>query len=281
MPAEITRFAPSPTGELHLGHALAAKVAWNEAQREGGTFLLRWEDIDTTRCREGYVEGAEEDLRWLGFDWPVPAWRQSARMELYGAALDRLRGMELLYPCFCTRQGIAAATASAPQGPEGPVYPGTCRLLPASLRQERMASGAAYAWRLDSVKALARTGLLAWRDRRHGSFAVDLTAQGDVVLARKDVPVSYHLAVTVDDAAQGVTLVTRGRDLLPATHVHRMLQALLDLPMPEWRHHGLVLDENGRRLAKRDAARSLRHLRESEGWTPADVWRAVAGFDEA
>lgn len=280
MPAEITRFAPSPTGELHLGHALAAKVAWDEAQNSGGTFLLRWEDIDTTRCRENYVAATEDDLRWLGFSWPQPVWRQSARMAHYAAALERLRGMDLLYPCFCTRQEIAAA-ASAPQGPEGPVYPGTCRHLAESVRRERMASaGAPWAWRLDAARAMAAAGQLEWRDRRHGWFKVDLSAPGDVVLARKDVPVSYHLAVTVDDAAQGVTLVTRGRDLLSATHIHRLLQALLDLPVPEWRHHGLVLDENGRRLAKRDAARSLRHLRESAGWTPAEVWRAVAGFEE-
>jgi glutamyl-Q tRNA(Asp) synthetase len=280
MAAEITRFAPSPTGELHLGHALAARVAWDEAQRSGGTFLLRWEDIDTTRCREEYVAKTEEDLRWLGLNWPQPAWRQSGRMAHYAAALDRLRGMDLLYPCFCTRQEIAAA-ASAPQGPEGPVYPGTCRHLTASVRREKMESGTAYAWRLDSAQASATAGPLEWHDRRHGIFQVDLTPVGDVVLARKDVPVSYHLAVTVDDAAQGVTLVTRGLDLLPATHIHRLLQSLLDLPVPEWRHHGLVLDETGRRLAKRDAARSLRFLRESGGWSPKDVWRAVAGYDDA
>lgn len=276
MPGEITRFAPSPTGELHLGHALAAKVAWEEARAGGGVFLLRLEDIDLSRCRESYVAAMKEDLRWLGFSWPEPVWRQSGRMEIYAAALRRLRDLDLLYPCFCTRQEIAAA-ASAPQGPEGPVYPGTCRALPESERIERMASGAAYAWRLNAERAMRRAGKLTWHDRRHGTFPVDLGGLGDVVLARKEVPVSYHLAVTVDDAAQGVTLVTRGEDLLPATHVHRLLQCLLELPVPEWLHHGLVRDENGRRLAKRDAARSLRHLRESEGWSPAEVWRAVAG----
>lgn len=279
MPPEITRFAPSPTGDLHLGHALAAKVAWDEARSSGGTFLLRWEDIDTTRCRENFVAATEDDLRWLGFHWPEPVWRQSTRMAQYAAALEKLKGMDLLYPCFCTRQEIAGAV-SAPQGPEGPIYPGTCRNLAESVRRERLASGAAWAWRLDADRAMAAAGPLEWRDRRHGCFQVDPGALGDVVLARKDVPVSYHLAVTVDDAAQGVTLVTRGRDLLSATHIHRLLQALLNLPVPEWRHHGLVLDENGRRLAKRDAARSLRHLRESAGWTPAEVWQAVAGFDE-
>ncbi|MES2707002.1 MAG: tRNA glutamyl-Q(34) synthetase GluQRS [Verrucomicrobiota bacterium] len=276
MSGEITRFAPSPTGELHLGHALAAQVAWDGSRRGGGTFLLRLEDIDTTRCRENYVAMLEEDLRWLGFTWPEPVWRQSRRMEFYAAALERLRGMGLLYPCFCTRQEIAAA-ASAPQGPEGPVYPGTCRHLPEEERTVRILAGSSYAWRLDGERAMRKAGVLTWRDRRQGTFTVDLAGLGDVVLARKEVPASYHLAVTVDDAAQGVTLVTRGGDLLAATHVHRLLQALLDLPVPEWLHHRLICDGNGRRLAKRDAARSLRHLRDSAGWSPADVRRAVAG----
>ncbi|RYD38663.1 MAG: tRNA glutamyl-Q(34) synthetase GluQRS, partial [Verrucomicrobiaceae bacterium] len=257
MSGEITRFAPSPTGLLHLGHVLAAEVAWREARRGGGTFLLRLEDIDTGRCRETFATALEEDLKWMGYAWPEPVWRQSGRMPVYAAALDRLRGMDLLYPCFCTRQEIAAAI-SAPQGPEGPVYPGTCRHLTDGERRERLASGAGCAWRLDAERALARTGTLTWHDRVQGGFRVSMEALGDVVLARRDIPVSYHLAVTVDDAAQDVTLVTRGNDLLAATHAHRLLQALLDLPVPQWLHHGLVCDEAGRRLAKRDGARSLR-----------------------
>lgn len=274
MSGEITRFAPSPTGLLHLGHVLAAEVAWREARRSGGTFLLRLEDIDTGRCREAFATALEEDLKWMGYAWPEPVWRQSGRLPAYAAALGRLRGMDLLYPCFCTRQEIASAV-SAPQGPEGPVYPGTCRRLTAAERRERLASGAGCAWRLDAARALARTGALTWHDRLHGSFRVSMEALGDVVLARRDIPVSYHLAVTVDDAAQGVTLVTRGGDLLAATHAHRLLQALLDLPVPQWLHHGLVRDEAGRRLAKRDGARSLRHLRDDAGWSPDDVRQAI------
>lgn len=258
----ITRFAPSPTGLLHLGHALAAQVAWEAAQAEGGMFLVRIEDIDFTRCRPEYETAIFEDLTWLGFAWPEPVWRQSARFPVYAEALRALRNQGVLYPCFCTRQEIAAAI-TAPQGEAALVYPGACRRRSAAERADLIAAGLPYAWRLDAAAALKLTGPLFWEDRKGGRQAVDFTALGDVVLARKDVATSYHLAVTVDDAAQGVTLVTRGEDLFDSTHVHRLLQALLGLPVPQWHHHGLMVDETGKRLAKRDAARSLRSLREA------------------
>lgn len=267
----VTRFAPSPTGELHLGHALAALTAWREARNDpaGGRFLLRLEDIDFTRCREEWVEGIFEDLRWLGLSWPEPVWRQSERLPVYREALEKLKALGVLYPCFCTRQEIAAA-ASAPQGPEGPLYPGTCRNLSVARREDRMAEGKPFAWRLDTARALALTGPLFWNDRRFGTQRADPALLGDVVLARKDIATSYHLAVTIDDAAQGITLVTRGEDLFSSTHVHRLLQALLDLPVPEWLHHRLVTDEHGRRLAKRDKDRSLRELR-ARGVSPRQL----------
>lgn len=277
MRAEITRFAPSPTGRLHLGHALSALFAAREAG-PGGTFLLRIEDIDASRCREIFVDGIREDLRWLGLVWPEPAWRQSARMAIYAKALDVLKAAGLLYPCFCSRAEIAreiAASAGAPQGPDGPLYPGTCRHLPADEAAARIATGAPHAWRLDMAKALASAPKLTWYDRDKGIQTATPEIFGDVVLARRDTPASYHLAVTVDDAAQGVTCVTRGEDLFPASHVHRLLQDLLGLPVPEWRHHSLLRDAEGKRLAKRDNAPTLASLRDA-GATPADVRALVA-----
>jgi glutamyl-Q tRNA(Asp) synthetase len=268
-----TRFAPSPTGRLHLGHAFAALYAWRRAREAGGRFLLRIEDIDEGRCREEFVAAILEDLAWLGLDWDGEVRRQSRHLADYRAAVGRLEAAGLLYPCFCTRADIARAL-DAPQGPEGPVYPGTCRALSAAERAARIAAGSAYALRLDVAKALAQTGPLAWTDEAAGTIAADPTAQGDVVLARKDAPTSYHLAVTADDAAQGVSLVTRGADLFAATHIHRLLQALLGLPTPLYRHHPLVTDAGGRRLAKRDRALTLAALRQS-GRTAADV-RAMA-----
>lgn len=272
-PATVTRFAPSPTGLLHLGHALAAQVAWESAQASGGTFLVRIEDIDFTRCRPAFEEAIFEDLAWLGFSWPGPVWRQSTRLPAYAAALQKLEKLGVLYPCFCTRQEIAAAV-TAPQGEAAPVYPGTCRHRSQEERTRRMAEGQPWAWRLDATLAMAVTGPLSWQDAPAGPQQADLSALGDVVLARKDVAASYHLSVTVDDAAQGVTLVTRGEDLFDATHVHRVLQALLGLPVPQWHHHRLICDESGKRLAKRDAARSLASLRAS-GLSPADVRRLL------
>jgi glutamyl-Q tRNA(Asp) synthetase len=273
----VTRFAPSPTGLLHLGHAYAALFAHDRARAAGGRFLLRIEDIDLTRCREEFVAAIFEDLAWLGLRWEEPVRRQSQHLGEYAAVLQRLDAAGLIYPCFCTRAEIRAEIAraqGAPHGPEGPLYPGTCRALSPAERALRIAAGAPYALRLDTARALARSGPLTWHDERAGTVAADPLALGDVVLARKDAPTSYHLAVTVDDAAQGVTLVTRAADLFTATHIHRLLQALLDLPTPLYCHHPLITDESGRRYAKRDRSPTLRALRET-GVSPAEV-RAMA-----
>lgn len=264
-----TRFAPSPTGRLHLGHAVSAVLSHDMARRAGGRFLLRIEDIDTGRAREAFVAGIEEDLRWLGLAWDGPVVRQSTRMALYAAALDRLRAMGLVYPCVCTRADIAAS-ASAPHGVDGALYPGTCRG-----RDDLDLSGP-HAWRLDVGAAIARTGELCWTDGRQGRVAVGAVPIGDVVLARKDIGTSYHLAVTVDDAAQGVTDIVRGVDLFAATHVHRLLQALLDLPTPRYHHHPLIVDAAGRRLAKRDGALSLAALRDA-GTDPEKIVSDIRG----
>ncbi len=273
----VTRFAPSPTGELHLGHASAALVAHAEARRGGGRFLLRIEDIDAGRCRAEFAAAILNDLAWLGLDWDGEVRRQSEHFDDYCAALARLDGEGLLYPCFCSRKDIAAA-GQAPHGPDGPLYPGLCRDLSPGERSERIAAGRPYALRLDMAAATARAGRLEWLDRTVGTIAARPDLFGDVVLARKDTPTSYHLAVTVDDARQGVTLVTRGDDLFAATHVHRLLQALLGLPTPAYAHHRLLLDDHGRRLAKRDGATTLAALRRA-GRTPAEV-RAMAGQKE-
>lgn len=268
-----TRFAPSPTGWLHLGHAHAAKVARDLARKAGGRFLLRFEDIDHTRTRPAYYGGIEDDLRWLGLDWDGVPLRQSERSEAYAAALDVLRSLGVVYPCFCTRREIeeeAHRILNAPHGPEGIFYPGTCRNLDIADYNRRIASGRQPAWRLDSAKAKAITGTLRFTDLRFGEVTVNPNLLGDVVLARNDIGTAYHLAVVVDDAFQQVTHVTRGEDLLPSTHVHRLLQALLGLPEPVYLHHVLVTDDQGVRLAKRNDALSIRHLRES-GESPADV----------
>lgn len=261
----ISRFAPSPTGRLHLGHAYSAVRAHDLARDGGGQFLLRIEDIDGTRSREDFVAAIEEDLAWLGLTWDGPVIRQSARMNVYAEALEKLQAMGLIYPCFCTRAEIAAS-ASAPHGPEGPIYPGTCRALSAAERAARMDQP--HCWRLDMAKAAARAGALTWHDEYAGTVEADPLSAGDVVLARKETPTSYHLAVTIDDAAQGVTDVVRGTDLFEATHVHRLLQALLGLPAPEYHHHPLLIGPDGKRLAKRNGARPLAELRR-EGADPA------------
>ncbi len=270
----VTRFAPSPTGRLHLGHAYSALFAWHKARDAGGNFLLRIEDIDRARCREAFVAGIEEDLRWLGIDWDGDVRRQSEHFPDYRAALDRLEAQGLIYPCFCTRADIARA-ASAPHGAEA-IYPGTCRDLGPDERRRRIEAGATYALRLDVERAFDRTGPLDWVDEGLGTVEANPLALGDVVLARKDTPASYHLAVTVDDAIQSVTLVTRARDLFLATHIHRLLQALLDLPVPHWHHHKLLTDEEGKRFAKRDRAMTLAEMR-AAGTTPNEV-RALAGL---
>lgn len=257
----VTRFAPSPTGRLHLGHAYSALLAHDFARAEGGTYLLRIEDIDPTRVRAEFVDGIFDDLLWLGLEWDGELLYQSERLDTYAEALEKLRGEGLLYPCFCTRAEIAAeiaASASAPQGPDGAVYPGTCRgLADADLARP-------HAWRLDVATAIARAGPLYWMDG-DTEVKAEPEAFGDVVLARKDAPASYHLAVTLDDAAQGVTDVVRGRDLFASTDVHRLLQALLGLPTPDYHHHALLTDGGGRRLAKRHGAPTLADLRAGGG----------------
>jgi glutamyl-Q tRNA(Asp) synthetase len=262
----VTRFAPSPTGHLHLGHAYSAWFA-REAAREGrGRFLLRMEDIDSGRCRAQFEEAVLEDLTWLGLSWDGLVRRQSEHLDDYREALARLEAQGLLYPCFCTRREIAAEIAragAAPHGPEGALYPGICRRMSEGEREERLGRGDEYALRLDVGGAMGVVGPLEWRDMDRGRIEARPDRLGDVVLARKEVPTSYHLAVTVDDAIQEVTLVTRGEDLFEATHVHRLLMALLDLPVPIWRHHELLVDEEGKRFAKRDESVTLRSLRES------------------
>lgn len=260
----VTRFAPSPTGRLHLGHAYSAMLAHDHARARGGAFLLRIEDIDPGRSRPEHVAGIFEDLAWLGLHHDGEVVFQSARLPLYAAALDQLKVQGLAYPCFCTRSEIAAevaASASAPHGPDGPLYPGTCRRVDPDVAAERMLRQP-HAWRLDVGAAAARTGPLEWIDNGMTVKAIPALF-GDVVLARKDAPTSYHLAVTVDDAAQGVTDVVRGRDLFEATHIHRLLQALLGLPMPAYHHHALLTDADGRRLAKRSGAPTIALLRDA------------------
>lgn len=261
----VTRFAPSPNGSLHLGHAYSAIVAHDLARSGGGHFLLRIEDIDGERSRPELAEDFRRDLEWLGLEWEeVPA--QSTRLGSYQDAANRLIAMGLLYPCICTRKEIAALAPRS--GPEGLIYPGTCR-------GRDVDPGRPAALRLDVAKAIAQLGDLVWEDDAAGTVAADPGELGDVVLVRKDEPASYYLAATLDDAADGVTLVTRGLDLFTATHVHRLLQALLELPVPRWHHHGLLLDETGQKLAKRRGSPSLADRRESgeDGRALADQLR--------
>ena len=273
----VTRFAPSPTGYLHLGHVRSALEGWRAARRAGDHFLLRLEDIDHTRCRAEYVDASLEDLAWLGLNWDGPVRRQSEHFADYRAALARVEALGLLYPCFCTRRDIQAEIAragGAPQGEMGAPYPGTCRRLDPSERAAKQAGAVDYAWRLDVGAALAHTGPLFWcEDGRR--ISAEPQSLGDVVLARKEMPTSYHLAVTVDDGLQGVSLVTRGVDLFAATHLHRLLQGLLGLPTPQYRHHPLLTDAQGRRLAKRDRALTIRAMRES-GMTVAQILEAAS-----
>jgi glutamyl-Q tRNA(Asp) synthetase len=269
----VTRFAPSPTGYLHLGHAHAARFAQTAARAAGGRFLLRIEDIDRARCRPEFDAAILEDLAWLGLAWDGPVRRQSAHMDDYRAALDRLDRLGVTYPCFCSRKDITAAGA-APHGP-GVVYPGTCRALSRAVAAERIAARQPYAIRLHIAGGLARTGPLAWHDRARGWIVAVPEIEGDPVIARRDTPTSYHLSVTVDDHLQGVTLVTRGEDLFQATHVHRLLQALLGYEPPDYHHHALLTNDAGERLSKRDGATAIRVLRE-QGATPEQV-RTMAG----
>jgi glutamyl-Q tRNA(Asp) synthetase len=276
----VTRFAPSPTGFLHLGHAHAALTAHRLARDAGGSFLLRLEDIDPARCRPAYAAAIEADLRWLGLEWDGPVRVQSAHLAEYRAALDALVARGLVYPCFCTRADIAreiGQSAAAPHAPDGSaVYPGLCRALPDAVRRARIAAGEPHALRLDMAKALrAVPDHLTFIELGQGEIRCEPASFGDVVLARKDAPASYHLCVTHDDAAQGVTLVTRGIDLQPATHLHRLLQALMGWPAPRYEHHSLLTDASGKRLAKRDDSATIRALRESGVWA-AEVRAMVA-----
>ncbi len=280
----VTRFAPSPTGRLHIGHAYSALFAYRLARDSGGRFILRIEDIDQDRCHPEFEQGIYEDLTWLGLTWETPVRRQSEHMPDYRAALDKLMDEDLIYPCFCTRKDIAeevARAAAAPHGPEGVLYPGTCRALSPAQRKEKMKNGLPYAFRLESAKAetLLRgrnKWPLYWHDRGKGRQEAVPGILGDAVLARKDMNTSYHLSVTLDDHTQGVTLVTRGEDLFYATHLHRLLQELLGLEIPEWHHHPLLLDKDGKRFAKRNDSVTLQYLRETMGKTPQEVL-AIAG----
>ncbi len=262
----VTRFAPSPTGFLHQGHAHAARIAWQRAREAGGRFLLRLEDIDRDRSRDIFTEAIVADLRWLGLDWDGDMLRQSHRFALYRAALENLAARRLLYPCFCSRAEIArevAQSTTAPHGPDGAaLYPGTCRMLPDSVRAARLASGAPHVLRLDMATALASAPPLSFTDEAHGTLTARPQMFGDVVLGRRDAPASYHLCACFDDAAQGVTLVTRGEDLLLATHLHRLLQHLMGWPTPTYAHHPLLLGPDGRRLSKRQGAAPLRERKQ-------------------
>ena len=271
----VTRFAPSPTGHLHLGHAysalLAAKLAGD------GKFILRIEDIDQGRCRPEFEEAIYEDLAWLGLTWETPVRRQSDCMDEYVEALNKLSLQGLIYPCFCTRKDIARENEAAGQAPHrtgGAIYPGTCRTLPNSTRQDRIDAGDAFAFRIDIAEAIDKAGPLTWTsaDEKGETTEIQATPEiyGDVVLAPKDAPTSYHLACTLDDHLQGITLVSRGEDLAAATHVHRLLQALLNLDSPTYHHHLLLTDETGRRYAKRDKSVTLQSLR-ADGKTLEDV----------
>lgn len=274
----VTRFAPSPSGPLHVGHLLAAVQARRLADAHGGRCLLRIEDIDITRARSReWVDLMYEDLAWLGLRFDGEVMVQSNRFDIYAAALEQLKAMGLLYPCFCTRTEIKAQIAEmgrAPHATLGYLYPGTCRRLSADEAAARIARGDAHAWRLDMQRVQDLIGTPRWRDMHRGLQRCVPTEYGDVVLARKEMPASYHLAVVIDDAAQGVTHITRGLDLFDATHIHRALQAVLALPVPTYCHHTLLCDNKGKRLAKRDGARSLASLRQA-GLSPQQVYASL------
>ena len=274
------RFAPSPTGLLHLGHAYSALMAWDAACANGGEFLLRIEDIDLARCKPEYEQAIYGDLKWLGLAWPTPVMRQSTRLSAYNSALQKLIDLGLCYPCKCTRKDISQAL-SAPQegvgtGPDGPIYPRTCQHRSMNDRTETDAI------RLNVIKAVSRleTDMLYTETGQQKPQAIKIvkddliSACGDIVLARKDIGTSYHLSVVVDDAEQNITHITRGLDLAPATPIHVVLQKLLGVPTPIYHHHRLIRDENGKRLAKRDDARSIRHYRQN-GATPQDIREMV------
>ncbi|HEX3857972.1 MAG TPA: tRNA glutamyl-Q(34) synthetase GluQRS [Pseudolabrys sp.] len=286
----VFRFAPSPNGLLHLGHALSALLNADMAKAAGGRLLLRIEDIDETRCKPEFEAAIYEDLAWLGFTWEQPARRQSGHYEDYRDALARLDAAGLIYPSFESRADITRlvagrdAIAPWPRDPDGvPIYPGSAKTMSPLARARRIASGEPYALRLDMAAALNLAGALTWTEtgagpnRESGAIRADPSAWGDVILARKDTPTSYHLAVVIDDARQGVTHIVRGHDLFHSTGVHRLLQTLLDLPQPAYHHHRLMLDSDGRKLSKSTKATGLRELR-AQGFAAADI-RRMTGLD--
>lgn len=282
----VFRFAPSPNGYLHLGHAYSALLNARLARDSGGRFLLRIEDIDTVRCKPELVDAVFEDLRWLGLHWEEPVLRQSTQFPRYRTALEALAGKGLLYPCFCSRKKIAEAVATHeshdnpwPKDPDGaPHYPGCCRRMGEDERARRIAGGAEYAMRLDVRATMVALGgaRLVWTEHGQGDSPADPGRWGDVILARKETPTSYHLSVVLDDALQGITDVVRGRDLYEATAIHRLLQELLGLPAPRYRHHPLITDETGQKLAKSRISKPIRALR-AEGMSAAEL-RGNLGF---
>lgn len=283
MMVPVYRFAPSPNGYLHLGHALSALLNADLAKATGGWCLLRIEDIDPERSRPAFETAIYEDLRWLGLSWPRPARRQSDHILTYSAALNRLRDGGMLYPCFCTRSEVRADVTSQgpkwPHDPDGaPVYTGLCRGIAPHEVRRRLDNGDARVWRLDMAKACAAVGALTWKEVSDDGTVREVEATpdlwGDVIIARRDVPTSYHLSVVMDDAVQKVTHVVRGRDLYASTSVHRVLQALLGLAQPFYHHHRLILDEEGRKLSKSIGSAGLRHLRQ-QGATPADIRQRI------
>ena len=292
MPPRVFRFAPSPNGYLHLGHAYSALLNFDLARRAGGAFLLRIEDIDVTRCRVEFEAAIYEDLAWLGISWQTPVRRQSEHFARYREAVEQLTAQGLIYPSFESRAEIARlvaqreASAPWPRDPDGaPLYPGAAKSLSAEQRQQLIAQSAPYALRLDMAAALARTKELTWREDgagpggEHGIVTALPQAWGDVILARKETPTSYHLSVVIDDALQGVTDVVRGKDLFWSTSVHRLLQRLLGIPQPVYRHHRLIEDASGHKLSKSTQATALRELRR-QGVTPAEVRRLVGLLDD-
>ncbi len=276
-----TRFAPSPTGYLHLGHAASACFAWDLGGQDASQFILRIEDIDQTRCRPEFEDSIYEDLNWLGLEWITPVRRQSDHFQDFRKPLQRLEEMGLIYPCFCTRKEIEEEIARAPSAPhadETGLYPGTCKALSHAERADKIAAGLPYALRLDTKKAIAMTGDLRWYDRTAGWQQARPDLLGDVVLARKDTPASYHLCVTHDDNLQEIGLIARGVDLFTSTHIHRLLQELLGYGVPEYDHHPLLTDKDGRRFAKRDKSLTLREIR-ARGFSAAQLRRMIEAND--
>lgn len=274
-PDFVTRFAPSPNGYLHIGHAFSALTAFRRANEEGGRFFLRLEDIDHTRCKPEYEEAIFEDLRWLGIEWEEPVMRQSDHFPVYAEALQKLTDLGLTYPCFCSRKDIARELddiANAPHTPMGHPYPGTCRNLDHSTAEKNLEDGKPHAIRLNinAAKDLTGNNDISFEEETTGIVTATPEALGDIILKGRDYPVAYHLAVVIDDAAQGITHVIRGRDLFEATHIHRLLQEVLELPVPIYDHHDLINDANGERIAKRDGGHFIRTLRE-KGMKPSEI----------